>query len=46
MFFKKLIESKGFFPSLTTIIFGLSIYGAYAMYYEFSATAEGVGGIL
>lgn len=46
MFFKKLIESKGFFPSLTTVIFGLSIYGAYALYYEFSATVEGVGGIL
>lgn len=42
----KLINSKGFFPILTTIMFALSIYGAYALYYEFSATADGVGGLL
>lgn len=45
-FFKKLIEKKGFFPIVTTIFFGLFIYGAYALYYEFSATSDGVGGIL
>ena len=45
-FIKKLIEKKGFFPIVTTVLFGLFIYGAYALYYEFSVTPEGVGGIL
>lgn len=45
-FIKKLIEKKVFFPIVTTILFGLFIYGAYALYYEFSVTPEGVGGIL
>ncbi len=45
-FIKKLIKKQGFFPIITTIFLGLFIYGAYALYYEFSATAEGIGGIL
>lgn len=43
---KKIIEKKPFLPILTTIMFGLFIYGSYALYYEFSSTAEGVSGIL
>ncbi len=33
-------------PLLATILLGLFMYGMYAFYYEFSYSAEGVGGIL
>ena len=40
---KKLTEKKLFFPIVTTGIFALFVYGAYALYYEFSSIANGAG---